>query len=187
MDLSWQFARALGQAFAGTVDGVYVYDREGRFLFVNPAGARHCGLEPSAMLGKTWREAGIAAWVMQPLDPHLAGVFATGRPVTVESTNDDRAYEHVLSPIPGDDDGIVAAVATTRDLTEGKRAALEHRAALDREREARGAAERARDRIAVLQSVTARLTAALTAEQVAEVIVDEGTRALGVAAETALA
>jgi anti-anti-sigma factor len=57
--------------------------------------------------------------------------------------------------------------------------ALERARLYDAERATRASAERVADRIARLQEITAALSEALTPEQVAQVVVDQGVRALG--------
>lgn len=65
-------------------------------------------------------------------------------------------------------------------------AALEHAQNYAAEQQSRQIAERARDRIARLQAVTAAFSPALTPDQVATVVVDQGVRTMGASAGAVL-
>lgn len=78
-----------------------------------------------------------------------------------------------------DDDGEVAGTrGVVVDITARKQAEEEHKLLLAAEREARRQAELAAGRLARLQAVTAGLSDARTPEEVAEVIVTQGTQSL---------
>jgi PAS domain S-box-containing protein len=70
-------------------------------------------------------------------------------------------------------------VAFILDLTERKRAESERARLLEGEQKARGVAERAADRTARLQTITAALSEALTPAQVAAVVLNQVVPALG--------
>jgi PAS domain S-box-containing protein len=134
-----------------------MFDRAGRCVYASPAGARVLGLEPGALVGKTWRELGLAADVMEPFETKLGAVFATGQPSTSEiaapSVQGIRTYEYVLTPVRAAEGGVRAVVATVRDVTERRRAE-EQSVRLAREQAARAEAEAANRRLRTIQAVT---------------------------------
>ncbi|MDX6694637.1 MAG: hypothetical protein QOF02_2240 [Blastocatellia bacterium] len=84
-----------------------------------------------------------------------------------------------VSPIKNSAGKIIGAATIARDITQRKRAEEERTRLLEREQEARAEAERAVDRIARLQDITAALSEALTPAQVATVVLNQGLTAMG--------
>ncbi|TAK36655.1 MAG: PAS domain S-box protein [Chloroflexota bacterium] len=124
-----QQARMLDEVLSASADHIYVYDRAGRYIYVSLAGARALGFERTEMVGKTWRELGFPAEIMESFDVQREQVFATSQPVVgitgFPTTCGDRDYEYILTPIHSVDGSIVAVVCASRDITERKRAGEE--------------------------------------------------------------
>jgi len=123
-------ADALDAILSASPDLVYLCDRAGRHVYVNAAAARAAGRSAGEMLGRTWRELGLASAVMEPLDARRAAVFATEQPSTCElvaptgADGRERVYEYALAPIRGADGALDAVVAIGRDVTAMRLAAL---------------------------------------------------------------
>ncbi|HEX8272681.1 MAG TPA: GAF domain-containing protein [Longimicrobiaceae bacterium] len=108
------------------------------------------------------REIGFAAYICVPL-------VARGRvlgALTLCTTESGRHYE------PAD-------LALAEELARRAAVAVDNARLYAAEQDARAAAERAADRLARLQRVTAALAGAVSTERVARVLVEEGAQALG--------
>jgi PAS domain S-box-containing protein len=109
---------------AATSDLIFVFDREGRYLYANPLGARAFGLDIEKIIGKTWRELGRPAELMLECDRQRETVFRSGREyhgtTSRDTTEGFREYDFVLSPVATSDE-VNAVVATLHDVT-GQRA-----------------------------------------------------------------
>lgn len=104
---------------------IYLYDREGRYIYVSPAAAHAFGLEARDMAGKTWRELNIPSKYIEFYEDQLRRVFATGQSITGQLTlstiEGERDYAFRLTPIHGPDGGVESVVGTKRDITEENR------------------------------------------------------------------
>jgi PAS domain S-box-containing protein len=105
---------------AATSDLIFVFDREGRYLYANPLGARACGLDVEKIIGKTWRELGLPPDLMLECDRQRETVFQSGREyhgtTSFVTTVGFREYDFVLSPVATSDE-VNAVVATLHDVT----------------------------------------------------------------------
>lgn len=103
-------------------DHIYIYDRNCRYLHASRAGARAIGLEPEQMIGKTWRELGMPAEIMEPFQRQVVAVFDGGpslrQPVSYPTIYGVRAYEYILDPILSPDGEVIAVMALVRDIDE---------------------------------------------------------------------
>jgi PAS domain S-box-containing protein len=119
---STTIAPALEAVLAVSTDHIFIYDREGRYLFVSKAGSKALGFEPRDMIGKTWRELGMPASVMEPFQRQVDAVFKSVGFIrdTVRSGSifGPREFEYVLDPIRVGDE-VVAVIACVRDVTGG--------------------------------------------------------------------
>ena len=112
----------LDAVLANTPTQLYLYDREGRYLYVSEAGARVFGLRPEDIVGRTWEQLGFPSEIQQDFPLQLESVFRSGRPLTAEGVFQNalgrRAYEYTLSPIHGDAGGVEVVVGTVTDVTQ---------------------------------------------------------------------
>jgi PAS domain S-box-containing protein len=131
-----ELERTFNGILSASDDRVYVFDKDMRYTYVNPPGARELGVKPKDIVGKTWKEINIPLEPMQHVIALADTVFATGRPQTGELQWDRadgtaQCYEYVHAPI-FNSRGEVTSIATTfRNITERKRAEKELQQAHD--------------------------------------------------------
>lgn len=144
-------AKTLNAIFSVSVDHIYVFDREGRYRYVSEGGARVLGFAPSDVIGKTWRDLGLPAALMEQVDAQREMVMATGQSLRSETDfatgSGVRSYEYILTPLSSSDPFVEAVVAISRDITERKQAEAERNQLLRREQAARAEAELQRNRL----------------------------------------
>jgi PAS domain S-box-containing protein len=142
-----QLLQLLGALTADNPDGIEVKDREGRYLLVNPAGARILGRPVQDILGRDVMDffPPSTAWQILEVDHR---VMETGAPelVTFEvpRSRGGHLYRRTSSPYRDRNGAISGVVGIVRDITE--REAAEDR----RQREA--------SRIILRQNVLLELT-----------------------------
>lgn len=111
-----------------TLDGIFIKDPDGRFVWMNPAGARMVAHTPEEIAGQTddflaggEAGAGIRAedqWVMKTGQPHFKDVT---RPVEGE----ERTVHVMKFPYRLDTGEIIGVIGMNRDVTERKRVEAE--------------------------------------------------------------
>lgn len=103
-----------------TLDHIFVVDRELRYTHVSVGGAAVLGLTPEMMTGRTWRELGLPASLMDGVEQEWQHSLATGETIRRELPFDapagTRYFEYYTFPIRMDD-AIVAAATVARDIT----------------------------------------------------------------------
>ena len=103
-------------------DLVVRYDREARYLYVNPAFATATGLSPAEVTGRRMGEFALTGEQTALSQRTLDRVFAGGTPVTVEfelkTPTGLRRFESRAIPEIGGDGAIVSALVVSRDITE---------------------------------------------------------------------
>ncbi|WP_373054689.1 PAS domain S-box protein [Thioalkalivibrio sp.] len=109
-----------------TPDNVARYDRDLRYLYVNPALAANAGISREAFLGKTDQELGIPEPFATDWARRTRRVFDTGREEEIAfdfpTPQGARYFESRLVPESGPEGRVETVLAVTRDLTERKRA-----------------------------------------------------------------
>jgi PAS domain S-box-containing protein len=116
--------RVYETALSNTVDFNYIFDLQGRFLFVNKALLSLWRKELGDALGKTFFELDYPRELAETLHRQIQQVIETKKPFRGEtpytSAFGTRAYEYIFVPV-FDARGAVEAVAgSTRDITERK-------------------------------------------------------------------
>jgi PAS domain S-box-containing protein len=134
-----QLGKILNDILSSTPEFFLVYDRNGKYIYVNRAAANALGLSQSDFISKTWQQLELPAQVMEQLDAQRASVFATGQPITDEASlptvDGIRDYEYTMKPISDINNNPEAVVVTIRDITEQKLAAVAVSEALAKEEE----------------------------------------------------
>lgn len=147
---SQEQASTLNAIFSASVDHIYVFDREGRYRYVSDGGAQVLGFHPSDLIGRTWRDVGLPAELMEQVDAQRETVMATGRSLKSEANfvtdSGVRSYEYILTPL-GTEFSSQLVVAISRDITDRKQAETERLQWLQREQIARAEAEVQRSRL----------------------------------------
>jgi PAS domain S-box-containing protein len=173
----------LDTLFATAPVGLAFFDQELRYMRINEALASINGLSVEAHLGRSLPE--ILPEADQAVVDQIRHVLETGEPLTdVEiqiATQRDpgrpRLFNASYYPVRGPDGEVIGVGSVVNDITERQRAQIELAQALEREREARAAAEAAERNASFLAEASALLDASLdyetTLQNVARLIVSQ--------------
>lgn len=116
----------LDAVLSSTPDNFYIYDQNGRFIFVSHSGAALLGHPVSDLIGKTWADLGFPDDVIKQFEQEYRQVLATGEPVTGESVQETggvfRYFEYSINPVFDKRGDTTLFVTTSREITERKRA-----------------------------------------------------------------
>jgi len=157
----------------------WIKDKDGRYMYANAAAEKAFQTPRANLYGQTDEEifpAEVAAQFRK--NDEQARREAKGVQVIEELEQEDGVLHYSLVtkfPIPGPDGSVAMIGGTAFDITDR----IHMEKALH---QARKRAEQTADRIARLQDVTASLVRAATPAQLAELILEQGTRATGAAA-----
>ena len=114
----------LEAVLASCSDHIYVYDRDGRYVYASEAGARAMGRRAEELIGKSWQELDMPEDIMKPFHVRVRSVFDGGpsirERVTYPTIYGTRGYEYVIDPVLDDDHEVAAVVAIVREITEDK-------------------------------------------------------------------
>lgn len=108
-------------------DFAYVFDKAGRFVFVNQALLDLWGLKLADALGKDFFDLNYPDDLAARLQQQIQLVFASRQRVTDETpytspTGVVGYYEYIFSPFSAADGSVELVVGTTRNITERKQA-----------------------------------------------------------------
>jgi PAS domain S-box-containing protein len=133
------------QEFAALVehapDIIAHFDRDLRYLYVNPVAERAIGLPSAALVGTKIGEFGVPTWGTHTWELSLSHVLSSGRELTsevpLETRLGERHYQARFAPEFALDGTVESVLCIARDITERKhsdddRTAL-YRELLDRE------------------------------------------------------
>jgi PAS domain S-box-containing protein len=137
--------RILTSTLSYISDFAYIYDRDGRFLFVNRPLLDLWGITLEEAVGKDFFDLGYPHELAAQLQQQVREVFETKQALTGETpytspSGAEGYYEYIFSPAFGPDGSVEFVAGSTRDITERKRAEAELRTA----KEAAEAANRAK-------------------------------------------
>ena len=163
-------ALLLDRLVANAPVGVALFDRECRFVQINPWLAATTGRAVEALLGRALRE--VLPDLAERIEPALQRVLATGEPVfDVElpgsGTTDPAHRRHWLTnwyPIRDHASTLLGAGVVVTEITERKRIERERARYYEAERQARAAAEAAHQRLVFLAAVSETLAGSLDYE-----------------------
>ena len=173
----------LDTLFATAPVGLAFFDSELRYMRINTALAQINGLSVEEHLGRTLQE--VVPEAGTAISDQLRAVLDTGVPATdleirVATQRDPgrpRMFNASYYPVRGPEGETIGVGAVVSDITERQRAQLELAQSLEREREARAAAEAAERRASFLAEASALLDASLdyetTLQNVARLIVTQ--------------
>ncbi len=114
-------ARTHRQVLDSVLEHVYMYDSGMRYLYASPSGARALGMDPEHIVGRTWRELGFPAEVMERFESDVMHVFETGRPLRGDLEfpviSGVGRFEYLVAPVRSAQGRVTAVVCTVRDQT----------------------------------------------------------------------
>jgi PAS domain S-box-containing protein len=117
-------ADVLKAILSASVDHIYVFDRQGRYVYISDGGAQVLGFRPEQVVGQTWQDLGLPPEIMEAVDQQRQQVLQTGQAVKAETVfvgpQGDHHYEYILAPLNQGEQDIEAVVAISRDITERK-------------------------------------------------------------------
>jgi two-component system sensor histidine kinase/response regulator len=124
--------RILTSTLSSITDFAYIYDRDGRILFVNQPLLELWGITLEEAVGKNFFDLGYPHDLADLLQRQVREVFETKKSLTGETsyaspTGDDGCYEYIFSAAFGPDGSVEFVAGSTRDITERKRAEAELR------------------------------------------------------------
>jgi two-component system, sensor histidine kinase and response regulator len=126
--------RILTTTLSSISDFAYIYDREGRFLFVNQPLLDLWGITLEDAVGRNFFDLGYRPDLAEQLQQQVQQVFETKTSVSGEMPyaspgKVDGYYEYIFSPVFGPDRTVEFVAGSTRDITQRKRIEAELRTA----------------------------------------------------------
>jgi PAS domain S-box-containing protein len=120
-------AQLFDTTLSGVGDAIYVFDREKRFQYTNPALQTVWGISRDEYHGKTMADLHYPPDTIEQLEQQLDRVLATGKAVggVVFYTSPDGKggyWEYLFSPVIGADGTVELIAGTGRNITERKQA-----------------------------------------------------------------
>jgi PAS domain S-box-containing protein len=120
-----QHVRLLESALSHITDFAYVFDRAGRFVYVNQALLDLWGLTLEEATGKNFFELKYPSDLAAKLQQQIQQVFETGQGLTDETpytspTGKSGYYEYIFRPMLTEDGAVEHVVGSTRDITRHK-------------------------------------------------------------------
>ena len=164
-------------------DVIARFDPDLRHLYVSPAVQRATGRPSQDYMGKTNRELGMPAELVEEWDAALRRVFATGKSERLEfefpAADGTRHFDcrFVPEPAPGGD--IPSVLSVARDVTDrwlAHEAERRARVSADALREATVALTRSLDRETVLLTLLDRMRGMVPFDRASVMILDEASR-----------
>ena len=128
----------LDNILALVIDPVFVCDRQGRFTYINPAGAQMWRRERGQLLGKTLSELALPSDFVLCFGTQLEAVLSHGKAnsgeFSISQLWETRHYDYLLTPTPKGDCTFDGIIGIARDITEYKRIEAELRQCQERYR-----------------------------------------------------
>jgi len=108
-------------------DIVGLFDRDCRYLYLSPSGARYSGIPAETFIGKTHAELGYPREVYEPWETVIRRVFETAcaeeHDLTIDFPSGRRVMHWRVSPEMAEDGWVKRVVTVARDMTESRQAA----------------------------------------------------------------
>lgn len=125
---SEQQYRIFETALSSSADFNYVFDLQGRFVYVNKPLLTLWQKDLSEAVGRNFFELGYSQELAAHLQRQIQRVIDTRQPVRDEtaytSSTGERQYEYIFVPVIGSDGNVEAVAGSTRDITERKQAEI---------------------------------------------------------------
>ena len=130
--------RMFETALSNMADFIYLFDRDGRFTYVNKALLDLWGKDLSEATGRNFFDLDYPPELAARLQDQIQEVIQTGRPLRDEtpytSSFGTASYEYIFVPVFGLDGKIEAVAGSTRDITDRKRMEMSLRESEQRHR-----------------------------------------------------
>ncbi|MGB9980211.1 PAS domain S-box protein [Methanobacterium sp.] len=115
--------------------GITRFDRNLRYVFINPAGAKIMGFPQEKYIGKTYNEIGTPQELLSTVEPLLKRIFKTGKPenfeFTIHGPEGPKYYESRNIPEFDEKGNVKSVLAVAADITQQKKAQKELKDARD--------------------------------------------------------
>ncbi len=153
-----QQSRLFDITLSTITDFAYIFDRDGRFIYVNQALLDLWGLKLEDAVGKNFYDLKYPDELAERLQRQIQQVFDTKTGLTDETlyispTGAGGYYEYIFRPVIGRDGEVQEVAGSTRDITERKRVEEELRQSQERYRVlAESLENQVRDRTAQLEA-----------------------------------
>ncbi|HEY9620169.1 MAG TPA: PAS domain S-box protein, partial [Crinalium sp.] len=149
------------------------FDRQFRYIYVNPAIEAATGWPPDSLIGKTFRDLDLPAELVEEWEAKLTHVLTTGREEATafgyQTPTDYRYYRSRLVPEFGSNGSVVSVLCITSDITQLKQAETVLQQAKEE------LTTKVEERTAELQSIVALLRQEIQERQQAETILQQQT------------
>jgi PAS domain S-box-containing protein len=121
-----QQLRTFDTLLSSIADFAYIFDRQGKFSYINRALLDLWGLKLEEAVGKNFFELKYPADLAARLQSQIQQVFETGRSVRDDTpytspTGAVGYYDYIFSPVCDDSGNVQAVAGSTRDITERNR------------------------------------------------------------------
>ncbi|HYO80111.1 MAG TPA: ATP-binding protein [Bryobacteraceae bacterium] len=119
--------RLFDTALSNIADFVYLFDLNGRFVYMNQALLTACGRQFEEAVGSNFFELGYPPELASKLQNQIQLVIETKEPLRdqtpfTNAAGELRFYDYVFVPVFSGEGAIEAVAGSTRDITESKRA-----------------------------------------------------------------
>ena len=115
--------------------GITRFNRNLRYVFINPAGANIMGFPQEEYIGKTYNEIGTPEELLSTVEPLLKRIFKTGKPenfeFTIQGPEGLKYYESRNIPEFDENGNVKSILAVAADITQQKKAQDELKEAHD--------------------------------------------------------
>ena len=133
MRQTWQL---FDSALSHTPDFTYIFDCDGRFIYINRALLALWQKSFAEAVGKNFFELGYPPDLAGRLQQQIRDVIASGARVRDHTpftgpTGETRHYEYIFVPVFADDGAVTGVAGSTRDITDRLRAEADLRQAND--------------------------------------------------------
>ncbi len=114
-------ARIYEATLASTVDLLYVFDLDGRFIYTNSRLPAILGKTAEELLGKDFHQLDYPPELAKKLSRQIQEVIQTKKPLRDETpftgAAGEHIYEYILAPVFAGDESVEAVAGVTRDIT----------------------------------------------------------------------
>lgn len=119
-------AAVMDAILSASPNQIFHIDRQGVYRYASKAALKAMGMEPAALIGKSWREMGFPPEIMERIDRERDKVLTSGEEARGEAAyptpHGIRYFEYAINPIQAAGERNAGVVITAWDITGHKRA-----------------------------------------------------------------